>query len=96
MRGRARVLSKEFEVSDKGAGKWLKGEAIPETSKLPLLASFLGVSTEWLMSGVGSPSGGGGIHIAPIAFRNLVNQEQQMCASPSIKTSKHPAVLTTF
>ncbi|WP_227574681.1 S24 family peptidase [Acinetobacter bohemicus] len=70
VRGRARVLSKEFEVSDKGAGKWLKGEAIPETSKLPLLASFLGVSTEWLMSGVGSPSGSGGIHIAPIAFQS--------------------------
>jgi phage repressor protein C with HTH and peptisase S24 domain len=70
VRGRARVLSKEFEVSDKGAGKWLKGEAIPETSKLPLLASFLGVSTEWLMSGVGSPSGSGGIHITPIAFQS--------------------------
>ncbi|WP_235953673.1 helix-turn-helix transcriptional regulator [Acinetobacter terrae] len=70
VRGRARILSKEFEVSDKGAGKWLKGEAIPETSKLPLLASFLGVSTEWLMSGVGSPSGSGGIHIAPIAFQS--------------------------
>lgn len=70
VRGRARILSKEFEVSDKGAGKWLKGEAIPETSKLPLLASFLGVSTEWLMSGVGSPSGSSGIHIAPIAFQS--------------------------
>ena len=50
LRGRARVLSKEFQISDKGAGKWLKGEAMPETSKLPLLASFLGVSTEWLMN----------------------------------------------
>lgn len=70
IRGRARVLSKEFEVSDKGAGKWLKGEAIPETSKLPLLASFLGVSTEWLMNGCGSPVNNGGIRIAPIEFRS--------------------------
>lgn len=70
VRGRARVLSKEFEVSDKGAGKWLKGEAIPETSKLPLLASFLGVSTEWLMSGSGSATNNGGIRIAPIEFRS--------------------------
>ena len=70
MRGRARVLSKEFGVSDKGAGKWLKGEAIPETSKLPLLASFLGVSTEWLMNGSGSPVNNGGIRIAPIEFRS--------------------------
>ena len=70
VRGRARVLSKEFEVSDKGAGKWLKGEAIPETSKLPLLASFLGVSTEWLMNGSGPATNNGGIRIAPIEFRS--------------------------
>ena len=68
VRGRARVLSKEFEVSDKGAGKWLKGEAIPETSKLPLLASFLGVSTEWLMNG--STSTNSGIRIAPVRFKS--------------------------
>ena len=51
LRGRARVLSREFGISDKGAGKWLKGEAIPETSKIPLLADFLGVSAEWLLNG---------------------------------------------
>jgi len=76
MRGRARVLSKEFDVSDKGAGKWLKGEAIPETSKLPLLASFLGVSTEWLMTGSGSPiKDNGSIQIAPIEFRSGERKE---------------------
>jgi transcriptional regulator with XRE-family HTH domain len=53
VRGRARVLSKEFSVSDKGAGKWINGEAIPETSKIPLIAAFLGINTEWLLSGVG-------------------------------------------
>ncbi|ENW92785.1 S24 family peptidase [Acinetobacter dispersus] len=51
MRGRARILSKEFEVSDKGASKWLNGEAIPETSKIPLIAKFLNVNSEWLLSG---------------------------------------------
>lgn len=50
-RGRARVLSKEFGVSDKGAGKWLNGEAIPETSKIPVLAQFLKTNAEWLLSG---------------------------------------------
>ena len=50
-RGRARVLSKEFGVSDKGAGKWLNGEAIPETSKIPILAQFLNTNAEWLLSG---------------------------------------------
>ena len=53
VRGRARILSKEFGVSDKGAGKWINGDAIPETSKIPLIAAFLGISAEWLLSGVG-------------------------------------------
>lgn len=52
LRGRARILSKEFGISDKGAGKWLNGDAIPETSKIPLLADFLNVSSEWLLSGL--------------------------------------------
>lgn len=54
VRGRARILSKEFEISDKGAGKWLNGEAIPETSKIPLLANFLNQTAEWLLSGTES------------------------------------------
>lgn len=56
LRGRGRILSQTFGVSDKGAGKWLKGEAIPETSKIPLIAHFLNVSSEWLLSGVGEIS----------------------------------------
>lgn len=51
LRGRARVLSKEFHISDKGAGKWLNGESIPETSKIPHLANFLKVNAEWLLTG---------------------------------------------
>ncbi|MEQ1292374.1 S24 family peptidase [Acinetobacter johnsonii] len=52
-RGRARVLSQKFSISDKGAGKWLNADAIPETSKIPLLASFLKINAEWLISGAG-------------------------------------------
>lgn len=54
IRGRARILSREFNISDKGAGKWLNGDAIPETSKIPLIAHFLKVNSEWLLSGNGS------------------------------------------
>lgn len=54
VRGRARILSKEFKISDKGAGKWLNGESIPETAKIPLLADFVNVSAEWLLSGNGA------------------------------------------
>jgi SOS-response transcriptional repressor LexA len=53
IRGRARVLSQKFSISDKGAGKWLNADAIPETSKIPLLANFLKVNSEWLISGTG-------------------------------------------
>ena len=56
VRGRARVLSKEFHISDKGAGKWLNGDAIPETSKIPVLAAFLDVNAEWLLNGNTSES----------------------------------------
>lgn len=70
IRGRARILSKEFGISDKGAGKWLKGEAIPETAKIPLLADFLGVSAEWLLNGSEQPLiSKNDIHFAPIRFR---------------------------
>lgn len=55
-RGRARVLSKQFSISDKGAGKWLKAEAIPETAKIPLIAQFLNINAEWLISGNGDVS----------------------------------------
>ncbi|MBH2029518.1 MAG: peptidase S24 [Moraxellaceae bacterium] len=53
VRGRARILSQKFSISDKGAGKWLNADAIPETSKIPLLANFLKVNSEWLISGSG-------------------------------------------
>lgn len=53
VRGRARVLSKAFSISDKGAGKWLNADAIPETSKIPLISNFLNVNSEWLISGMG-------------------------------------------
>lgn len=53
VRGRARILSKKFDVSDKGAGKWVKGDAMPETAKIPLIAAFLSVNSEWLLSGKG-------------------------------------------
>jgi len=79
VRGRARILSKEFDISDKGAGKWLKGEAMPETSKLPLLASFLGVSTEWLLNGSESAAKeNSSIRISPVKFRDGEKKESNV------------------
>ena len=79
IRGRARILSKEFDISDKGAGKWLKGEAMPETSKLPLLASFLGVSTEWLLNGSESAAKeNSSIRISSVKFRDGEKKESNV------------------
>lgn len=75
IRGRARILSKEFGISDKGAGKWLKGEAIPETSKLPQLAEFLGVSTEWLLTGTTDNK-------ADLSFTNVILNESPLRKIP--------------
>lgn len=67
-KGRQGVLSKMFGVSDKGARKWIEGEAIPSVArKLPEIVEKLrsmgvkGVTIEWLLSGSAShlptPSG---------------------------------------
>ncbi|MEN4981554.1 hypothetical protein [Acinetobacter modestus] len=63
VRGRARILSREFNISDKGAGKWLNGETIPETSKIPHLANFLKVNAEWLLTGKETTSVGNSVEI---------------------------------
>lgn len=52
--GRQVHLAKAFNVSQKGARKWVEGEAIPATNRLIVIASDLGVNVEWLLSGHGS------------------------------------------
>ena len=51
-----------FGVSQKGARKWLEGEAIPATARLGGIATKLSVNFEWLMSGTGPQSTGN--HVA--------------------------------
>lgn len=51
--GRQLAVAKLFGVSQKGARKWLEGEAVPATARLPGMARALGVTTEWLLSGAG-------------------------------------------
>lgn len=54
-KGRQGVLSKMFHVSDKGARKWIEGEAIPSVTKNlpPIIEKFkdTGVTIEWLLTG---------------------------------------------
>lgn len=53
-KGRQGVLAKIFGVSDKGARKWIEGESIPSTTKLPSIVDKFkatGVTVEWLLTG---------------------------------------------
>jgi transcriptional regulator with XRE-family HTH domain len=59
--GRQSALAKLLDVTPQQAGKWIKGEDFPQTSKLVKLAQFLGVRSNWLLSGAGErylPEGG--------------------------------------
>ena len=55
--GRQTAVAKRFDVSQKGARKWLEAESIPEMKRLPAIASVLGVTVEWLLSGQGEAPG---------------------------------------
>lgn len=51
--GRQVAAGERYGVSQKGAGKWLEGDGMPETTKAIEIATDLGVSFEWLMTGRG-------------------------------------------
>lgn len=48
-------LAERIGVSRQSISKWETGEASPEISKLPLLASAFGVTVDWLLSEEGVP-----------------------------------------
>lgn len=59
-RGRQIQVARRYGVSQKGARKWLEGEAIPHRKRLPHFARDLDVRYEWLVSGEGSMTPGNG------------------------------------
>lgn len=50
------ALARAASVSSVAAGKWFHGESEPKAGKLKLIAEFLGVTDDWLLTGKGSPS----------------------------------------
>lgn len=50
-RGTAARLATEMGISERGVGKWLGAETMPDTKRLERLANLLGVSAEWLLTG---------------------------------------------
>ncbi len=51
--GRQTALADELRVSPEEVSQWLKGESFPRTSILVKLSQFLGVRSNWLMTGSG-------------------------------------------
>lgn len=49
------ALARAASVSPVAAGKWFHGESEPKAAKLKLIAEFLGVTDDWLLTGKGSP-----------------------------------------
>lgn len=52
-KGRQVTVAKMFGVSQKGASKWLEGQAYPDIQKMAVIAKKLNVSVEWLTYGDG-------------------------------------------
>ena len=50
-RGRATTLANIFDVTTKGASKWLNGESIPEVTRVIIIAKFFDKSIQWLLTG---------------------------------------------
>jgi phage repressor protein C with HTH and peptisase S24 domain len=47
------ALARAASVSPVAAGKWFHGESEPKAGKLKLIAEFLGVTDDWLLTGKG-------------------------------------------
>ena len=52
-KGRQTALADEMREDPQVVGQWLKGEAFPRTSQLVRLSQYLGVRSNWLLTGAG-------------------------------------------
>lgn len=60
------ALARAASVSSVAAGKWVHGESEPKAAKLKLIAKFLGVSDDWLLTGKGSPEQPSAPYLLPV------------------------------
>lgn len=74
-KNRQAALAKTFQVSQKGARKWLEAEGWPTVERGVAIAKWGGVSFEWLMTGRGSkrPTG---LQMSPQVERMLRAMER--------------------
>lgn len=54
-KNRQAAVAQIFEVSQKGARKWLEGEGWPTRSRMVRIALWAGCTYEWLQTGRGEP-----------------------------------------
>ena len=52
-RGRQMLISRQFNVSQPSAKRWLDGENFPDTEKLVEIAAWSKTSIDWLLTGRG-------------------------------------------
>lgn len=91
-------LAREFNLRCDGrpitvhaARKWLVGEAIPTQEKLRMMASWLGVSTEWLRFG-----GTRGAGSATASFSHLASADVRLIADLHRLDEHHRALAREF
>lgn len=53
VRGRTRLLAKQFNVSQQAASKWLSALSYPEIDTLVSICDWADVNINWLLQGVG-------------------------------------------
>ncbi len=95
--GSATIFAREFNrrytgkpVSTHAARKWLMGESIPTQDKLRLLASWLGVSAEWLRFGEG---GAAARHVAQAERAPYNSPEIELLGNYKLLSSDHKQVV---
>lgn len=84
--GRQGALGAKMGVSQKGARKWLEGEAIPATARIIEPAQWLNVNFEWLAMARGDKKA---------AAPNESTQPTERSNDPTQGTSYAPAKITT-
>lgn len=103
--GRAVWLASKMQVTPKGAGKWLKGDAIPSSGRFTALAALLKCSASWLHFGEGETPDDAGVGevLTPnesavlSLFRNMTPGQQALwleqgheIAALAVRARRHP------
>jgi transcriptional regulator with XRE-family HTH domain len=93
--GRQQALAKIFDVSQKGARRWLEAEAFPTWDKLIRIAKMWNITIDWLMTGR-EPKHPGGTYLTPeiaqvVETMMAMEPEKRQTAKQLVDVIAHPA-----